>query len=62
MRITMLRKVGGSVMLVVMPALLGQLHLQAGVMVGWTIDRGWTRPQLVVSCYSAQNVVQNLSF
>jgi antitoxin ChpS len=40
MHITKLRKVGGSVMLVVTPAFLGQLHLQAGAMVGLAIDQG----------------------
>lgn len=40
MHTTSLRKVGGSVMLVVPPAFLDQLHLQAGVTVGLAIDRG----------------------
>lgn len=37
---TNLRKVGGSVMLLVPPAFLEQLHLQAGAMVGVAIDKG----------------------
>lgn len=40
MHITKLREVGGSVMLAVPPAFLGQLHLQAGAMVGLAIDQG----------------------
>lgn len=34
---TNLRKVGGSVMLAVPPAVLEQLHLQAGVKVGLAV-------------------------
>ena len=37
---TNLRKVGGSVMLVVPPAFLDQLHLQAGATVGVVIADG----------------------
>ena len=40
MHITKLRKVGGSVILAVPPAFLGQLHLQAGATVGLAIDQG----------------------
>ncbi len=40
MHTTNLRKVGGSVMLAVPPALLEQLHLQAGATVGLVIDHG----------------------
>ena len=40
MHITKLRKVGDSLMLAVPPAFLGQLHLQAGAMVGLAIDQG----------------------
>jgi len=40
MYITRLRKVGGSVMLVVPPAFLDQLRLQAGATIGLTVDRG----------------------
>lgn len=40
MHTTNLRKVGGSVMLAVPPALLDQLHLQAGTTVGLAIDHG----------------------
>ncbi len=37
---TNLRKVGGSVMLAVPPAILDLLHLHAGVTVGLTVDAG----------------------
>lgn len=37
---TSLRKVGGSVMLAVPPAILDLLHLRAGTTVGVTIDHG----------------------
>jgi len=37
---TNLRKVGGSVMLAVPPALLDVLHLGAGAKVGLTVDNG----------------------
>jgi antitoxin ChpS len=37
---TNLRKVGGSVMLAVPPALLDVLHLQAGAKVGLAVDNG----------------------
>ena len=40
MHTTSLRKVGGSVMLAVPPAILELLHLQAGATVGVTIDGG----------------------
>ena len=40
MHTTNLRKVGGSVMLVVPPAFLDQLHLQAGATVGLAVDHG----------------------
>lgn len=40
MHTTYLRKVGGSVMLVVPPAFLDQLHLQAGATVGLAVDHG----------------------
>ena len=40
MHITNLRKVGGSVMLAVPPALLELLHLKAGASVGLAIDGG----------------------
>lgn len=40
MKTTTLRKVGGSVMLAVPPALLEQLQLQAGARVGLVIDEG----------------------
>ena len=37
---TSLRKVGGSIMLAVPPAILDLLHLHAGSTVGMTVDRG----------------------
>lgn len=40
MHTTSLRKVGGSIMLAVPPALLDLLHLQAGATVGLAIDNG----------------------
>jgi antitoxin ChpS len=40
MYITSLRKVGGSVMLAVPPALLDVLHLAAGRKVGLAVDNG----------------------
>lgn len=40
MHTTSLRKVGGSVMLAVPPAILDLLHLQAGATVGVAIDAG----------------------
>jgi len=40
MHTTNLRKVGGSVMLAVPPALLDVLHLAAGATVGLTVDHG----------------------
>jgi antitoxin ChpS len=40
MHTTSLRKVGGSVMLAVPPALLDVLHLTAGAKVGLAVDNG----------------------
>jgi antitoxin ChpS len=40
MHITNLRKVGGSVMLAVPPALLDMLHLQPGAKVGLAVESG----------------------
>lgn len=40
MHTTSLRKVGGSVMLAVPPALLDVLHLTAGATVGLAVDHG----------------------
>jgi antitoxin ChpS len=40
MHITNLRKVGGSVMLAVPPALLDVLHLSAGAKVGLVVENG----------------------
>ena len=48
MHTTNLRKVGGSVMLAVPPAILDQLHLKAGATVGLAVDgdRLILQPQL----------------
>lgn len=40
MHTTNLRKVGGSIMLAVPPAILDLLHLQAGATVGLAVDDG----------------------
>ncbi|MHC1713009.1 MAG: antitoxin [Solidesulfovibrio sp.] len=40
MHTTNLRKVGGSIMLAVPPAILDLLHLQAGAIVGLAVDNG----------------------
>jgi antitoxin ChpS len=40
MHTTSLRKVGGSIMLVVPPVFLNQLQLQAGATVGLAVDHG----------------------
>ena len=40
MHTTSLRKVGGSIMLAVPPAILDMLHLHAGAMVGLAVDHG----------------------
>jgi antitoxin ChpS len=40
MHTTNLRKVGGSVMMAVPPALLDMLHIGAGAKVGLTVDKG----------------------
>ncbi len=40
MHITNLRKVGGSIMLTVPPAILDLLHLHAGATVGLAVDQG----------------------
>ena len=37
---TSLRKVGGSIMMIVPPSLLDQLHLQSGSVVGLIVDNG----------------------
>lgn len=48
MHITNLRKVGGSIMLAVPPAILDLLHLHAGTTVGLAVDEGRlvVQPQL----------------
>ncbi len=40
MHVTNLRKVGGSIMLAIPPAILELFHLQAGSKVGIGVDRG----------------------
>jgi len=65
MHTTNLRKVGGSVMLAVPPAMLDQLHLKAGATVGLAVDgerlimQPQTRPrytlaELLASCDYSQ--------
>ena len=60
MHSTSLRKVGGSVMLAVPPALLDMLHLSAGAQVGLTVDNGrlvvepQTRPRYTLDELLAQ--------
>ena len=60
MHTTSLRKVGGSVMMIVPPAFLDQLHLQAGAMVGVIVENGrlviepkrpkYTLDELIAQC------------
>ncbi|WP_428658745.1 AbrB/MazE/SpoVT family DNA-binding domain-containing protein [Reyranella sp.] len=61
MHTTNLRKVGGSIMLAVPPALLDVLHLGAGTKVGLTVENGrlvvepqarprYTLDELLVQC------------
>ena len=61
MHTTKLRKVGGSIMLAVPPAILDLLHLQAEATVGLTVDGGrlvvdpnvkprYTLDELLVQC------------
>jgi antitoxin ChpS len=68
MHITNLRKVGGSVMLAVPPAMLDQLHLKAGATVGLAVDgerlilQPQTRPrytmaELLAKCDYSQPVL-----
>ena len=60
MHMTNLRKVGGSVMLAVPPAILDLLHLQAGATVGVAVDDGrlivqpQSRPRYTLSELLAQ--------
>ncbi|GMV30596.1 MAG: hypothetical protein AMXMBFR59_27210 [Rhodanobacteraceae bacterium] len=60
MHTTHLRKVGGSVMLAVPPALLDVLHLTAGARVGLAVDKGrlmikpCTRPRYTLDELLAQ--------
>ena len=60
MHTTHLRKVGGSVMLAVPPALLDVLHLTAGARVGLAVDNGrlviepCTRPRYTLDELLAQ--------
>lgn len=64
MHTTNLRKVGGSIMLAVPPAILELLHLQAGATVGLAVDNGrlvieptprprYTLEELLAQCDSA---------
>lgn len=56
MHTTCLRKVGGSVMLAVPPAILEILHLQAGATVGVAVDDG----RLVVEPQRRRYTLQEL--
>jgi antitoxin ChpS len=70
MHTTNLRKVGGSVMMVVPPALLDQLHIGAGTKVGLAIDNGrlvvdpqprarYTLQELLAQCDSGAEMTQD---
>ena len=70
MHITNLRRVGGSVMLTVPPAILELLHLQAGNTVGIAVDGGrlviepQTRPrytleELLAQCDSSLPIAED---
>lgn len=67
MHTTNLRKVGGSVMLAVPPAILDLLHLQVGATVGLAVDNGrliiepaprprYTLDELLVQCGPAASI------
>lgn len=67
MHTTNLRKVGGSVMMAVPPALLDLLHIGAGAKVGLAVDNGrlvvdpqprprYTLDELLAQCDDAANV------
>jgi antitoxin ChpS len=67
MHTTNLRKVGGSVMLAVPPALLDVLHLSAGARVGLAVDNGrlvvepharphYTLDELLAQCNASAEV------
>ncbi len=67
MHTTNLRKVGGSVMLAVPPALLDVLHLSAGAKVGMAVDNGrlviepqarsrYTLDELLAQCDASANL------
>jgi antitoxin ChpS len=69
MHTTNLRKVGGSVMLAVPPAVLDMLHLQAGTTVGLVVDGGrlivepqrrprYTLEELLAQCDPAAELTQ----
>jgi antitoxin ChpS len=53
MHTTILRKVGGSIMLAVPPAILDLLHLHAGATVGLAVERG----RLVIEPHYARATV-----
>ena len=69
MHTTNLRKVGGSIMLAVPPAVLDMLHLQAGATVGLVVDgrrlivepqprRRYTLDELLAQCDRAAEPTQ----
>jgi antitoxin ChpS len=70
MHTTNLRKVGGSVMMAVPPALLDLLHIGAGTKVGLAVDNGrlvvnpqprprYTLDELLAQCDSAAGLIDN---
>ncbi len=70
MHTTNLRKVGGSVMMAVPPALLDLLHIGAGTKVGLAVDNGrlvvepqprprYTLDELLAQCDGAADLTDN---
>ena len=56
MHTTNLRKVGGSVMLAVPPALLDVLHLAAGAKVGLVVDNGRLVDERLAQCDASTEI------
>lgn len=70
MHATKLRKVGGSVMMAVPPALLDLLHIGAGAKVGLTVDKGrlvvdpqprprYTLDELLAQCQGSADLAED---
>lgn len=70
MHTTKLRKVGGSVMMAVPPALLDLLHIGAGAKVALTVDKGrlvvdpqprprYTLDELLAQCHGAADLTED---